>query len=407
MARITPPDNIPTWGTDGGAELTDPGDSKRATGFITGEAPAAGHMNHQLKQIGEWVEAQRKLLAPQMFIKNMTITNDTAFASIGGGVNHCHIRYVDGLSKYIATARTSGTVYAYQSTDGITWSDETAIGSFTSVSKMASDGTDMVWFHYEKGLYTSSTGSVTGITSRGTVGGNLRDDIDVVYDPINDYYVAAGDTEVWTLNNAVDDVHTPGDWVTQAAAFTGSSDGMACSTVTGKVVVVMNGAAGGAYSDDGGQTWTESGSYNYSCPIYSPSAQCFFAYDTANSGLMFAPDKAGSLVWTELQSAAGAGIDADRVLVFEDFLIAVENTNPHTLWCSNSVYNYDGGNPQLNFFELAKHETPDGLGSIVEGDFGGFKSAAPCAVYIIECVGEAPNLVWTRATNEVCYAKLR
>ncbi len=100
-------------------------------------------------------------------------------------------------------------------------------------------------------------------------------------------------------------------------------------------------------------------------------------------------------------------LNIDRLLVHEDVTIGLANTSPHTLYAFNHAAQNDGGNPQINYIELGLHETPDGLGSIIENDLGGYKVNTPGSVYVIECVGDAPNLVWTRSTNDVCYAKMK
>jgi len=53
----TPPTvRSPTWADDGGADVTDPGTSKQATGWVEGEAPAADHTNWLLNAQGEWLD---------------------------------------------------------------------------------------------------------------------------------------------------------------------------------------------------------------------------------------------------------------------------------------------------------------------------------------------------------------
>jgi len=54
----------PTWATDGGADVTDPGSSKQATGWVEGEAPAADHTNWLHRTRGEWLEWASSLSRP-------------------------------------------------------------------------------------------------------------------------------------------------------------------------------------------------------------------------------------------------------------------------------------------------------------------------------------------------------
>lgn len=405
---ITPPDNLPTWADGGSADLSDPGDAKRALGFEDGEAPAAGNLNHQLKQTGEWIELLRKVAAPQVFLQNMVISSDTPFTNVGGGLNHLHIRYIDGLGKYLAVVKgATGNHYAYESVDGITWTNETDLTATGPVSKIASDGTDIVVWRYELELYTSSTGSVAGLTSRGNspTGGSLLDDCDCVYSPVDDVYIMTAGNDVWVLDNSVDDVHTDSDWTFVTPGFAGADtiQGIAVSTETGKAVVTIStaGSGGSSVSDDGGSTWSAvSGVIEFTTPIYSPASKCFFAFDDANNKLYFMADTSDD-TWREV----GTDLDIGHFLVHEDFTIGVSGS--HVMYVFNTPVNHDGGNPQLNYSEIASHETEDGIGSIVEGDLGGFKNTTPGGIYVIECVGEAKNLVWTRSSRNLCYAKIK
>lgn len=49
-----PSESIPTWATDAGADVTDPGSAKRAAGWLLGEAPAHDHVNFLDNVRGAW-----------------------------------------------------------------------------------------------------------------------------------------------------------------------------------------------------------------------------------------------------------------------------------------------------------------------------------------------------------------
>ncbi len=296
---IDPPEDLPTWDTDDN-NSTDPGAAKRADGWNLNEVPSSAHMNWLHQQTTEWVNYLQKMTAPMTFLRNMVLTDDTAFASSGAGM--CHIRYVDGLGKYLAVTRAgSGTMYAYESTDGITWTNETSLGSTGPISKIASDGVDIVCFRYENELMTSSTGSVAGLTYQGNSlnGGSVRDDMDLVYDPVNDYYIATGaKTSGRSITRPID-VHyrqrfgifvTPG-FLVAPIRF----EGIAVSTATGKAICYFSRTSVRRYqrmaATPGHRRLV---SVQFTTPIYSPASRCFFAFDDANNKLYYMPDIVGA-----------------------------------------------------------------------------------------------------------------
>lgn len=394
MAAITPPEGIPQWDT-GDNNSTDPGTAKKAAGWALNEVPSSAHMNWLHQQQGEWIEFLSKVCAPEIFRRNSTYTSNQMFTT-PALPEHYHIIYNDTLGKYLATARNSlGDGYAYDSADGITWGNEfTAIAS--PVSRVASDGVVIVCFMHESALYTSSTGSTAGLTFRGALPAGLRTGWDVVYDATNGYYIATGAEFVCTLNNSTANVHTPADWVTTRNWAAESVEGIAVSP-TGVAVITFIGT-GSATSTDGGQTWSaKAGANNFGAPIYSPASDCFFAYDRTANLLYFKPNSAGT-TWTD------TGLNIVGLIVHENVTIGIAAGPPHLVYAFNqdTTASLDTGYAHI----MSVDGTLGTAAQYIDADLAqGLKTDGYCR--IVECIGNAPNLVWPDSNGDTHYAKMR
>lgn len=165
----TPPTADPTWATAGGAELTDPGSAKRATGFETAEAPAAGQMNYTLKGHGDWIEYLRSTNAPQRAFDNLDFTTTSPFS--GGGV--IKIKYLPGVGKWYASQVKGASLALYDSDDGITWSAAFVPAGTQGVSQACEDTNGYVYFGCDNKIYRTTTGSVLDCVSQKTLAADV------------------------------------------------------------------------------------------------------------------------------------------------------------------------------------------------------------------------------------------
>ena len=49
------PSTLPTWATDVGAVIADPGSTKQATGWVSPEKPSDGNFNWWMNLVGQWI----------------------------------------------------------------------------------------------------------------------------------------------------------------------------------------------------------------------------------------------------------------------------------------------------------------------------------------------------------------
>lgn len=321
MAQQTPPDYIPTWATDGGAVVTEPGAAKQAAGWLNDEVPSAGNMNSLMKENGGWTGFMQKLLAPHLGFGNILYTPDQPWGTLQ--LTKWHISYSSGLGKYYGAYQraASNETICFETVDGVSFTTLTIPSGTGGSSRMVTDGANLVIIANESELYTSTTGSVTGLTSRGNGLPALRADWHLVYDAVNDFYVACDSFSNNTcirLNNAVDDVSVPGDWAnTPTLPATGSNVNGLAAGPHGRILQTR--VNGTAWTTDAGATWSENlGVDNYSQPVWSPATNSFVAAGTATKQLHIWPE------WSGFNGASvGLGIVVDGIMSHDDFLLVV------------------------------------------------------------------------------------
>jgi hypothetical protein len=193
----TEPDTFPSWATDGGAEITDPGVSKRATGFVTAEAPAAGHMNHQLNAVGEFLEYLADSLAPFSLVNNLDRTANQPWTSFSANRYCCQYNEFNGTWNMLTFLTSGGVVTAYSSTTGDhgTWTSTAITSGATGITGMAEDTTDgTIYVGIDENIWSASDGDCQSLTDSTVNFASITDTAtaDMVYDDVNDLLIASG-----------------------------------------------------------------------------------------------------------------------------------------------------------------------------------------------------------------------
>ena len=244
----TPPDTFPTWATDGAAEITDPGASKRADGFITGEAPAAGHMNHQLNSVGAWLPYLRDQVGARIAFnvidrKGTTPWNTTSVNSF--------FQYLSGVGRWYAGIEgTDGDVW--DSADGETWSATKQLDAATTTMTQFAELAGDVLIGVDIQIYKTTTGLVTNMASVGATFSDLTFLTGLVWDETNSLWLACG-TE--GSNGHIEAVGAPGFAFTSVQAFTSNFRNIATNQSNGKSVAITS--TGTVYTSSNGTTWVQ------------------------------------------------------------------------------------------------------------------------------------------------------
>jgi hypothetical protein len=167
MARPTV--RLPTWATDGGADVTDPGASKQDDGWIESEAPAADHTNWLLNNIGQWLSWFDQIKPVLAHLAPDDWYDSTAQVSDPNGIS-----FADDGSRFYVTEPTSTKIYEYTtSTDwqlaGSTYaSSDYTVGEDTDIGppQFNADGTKMfVMGINDKTIYRYSLGPAWDVST--------------------------------------------------------------------------------------------------------------------------------------------------------------------------------------------------------------------------------------------------
>lgn len=268
----TPPDYIPTWATDGGAVVTDPGAAKRADGWLVNEVPSSGVENSLNKEQGNWLAFLQRLLAPQMAWQNIwmqSTAEDTAPPSWPNDRPEIYHQTYDAiLGKHIVTwlDRSGGTAGNgwYETTDGgLTWVDsQTALpGSPITEGAHGSNGQYIVTASQDD-CFVSTTGSVANlayVTDAITPGdaGQVRA---ILWDPINSIWVIISNFSGTVITTITGDPSVPGNWSKNVATIPGQVPvGAAIDPSTGFILLQTTGTTNYSYrsTDAAHTTWTQ------------------------------------------------------------------------------------------------------------------------------------------------------
>ncbi len=243
----TPPDTFPTWGTDGGAEITDPGASKRATGFLTAEAPAAGHMNHQLNRIGGWLTYLRDQVGARIAFASIDRKGTTPWNTTS---TNLFINYLPGIDRwYCAIEGTDGDVW--DSADGETWSATKQLDATTTTLTQFVELAGDVHVGVDVQIYKTTTGLVTNMASVSATFANITALTGLLWDETNSLWLACGTAGA---NGHIEAVAAPGWAFTNMETFTSNFRNIAINQTTGKSVAITS--TDTVYTSSNGTTWT-------------------------------------------------------------------------------------------------------------------------------------------------------
>jgi len=298
---------MPSWATDGGADVTDPGTSKQATGWIEGEAPAADHTNWLLNQQGAALDFYQQTLAPWIAHSNMHRTDSAKWGALASR----HIgQYLPALDRhYVIQHDSDNDADAWDSADGITWSSATEIDPGAGfISQFCDDGTDL-FVGVANNLYKSTTGLVTNLTYYADLPGNVH--AGLVYDKVNGYFIMAGGSNdiYYSATGAT------GTW-TSYTTPTSNMKAIAHDPNTGRTIVYEDTTFDFYYSDNA-TTWTPySAATDYDYVIYSQGCGCFIGSASDQS---IYKSETGSAAWLDTGLQAGVLIDTpDFLLAWDD-----------------------------------------------------------------------------------------
>lgn len=111
MMASLPTTRVPTWATGGGADVTDPGVSKQADGWDTGEAPANSHFNWWKKTVGQYIDF---LITGSYNIANAAATGNSLLDTSSQDSNaYCSVFSDDGAYLYVSGDGDIGEIHQY------------------------------------------------------------------------------------------------------------------------------------------------------------------------------------------------------------------------------------------------------------------------------------------------------
>lgn len=315
MTLPTLPTREPGWATDGAAIVTDPGTSKQDTGFVTGEAPAADHVNWLLNQQGAWLETLAASNAGMIAAKRMRQTDSDPFNDGGGTLWQSYTVYDDlgdhWYHSYIEG--TGGDYYAYDSADGQTWTAgklvDTVVGASRSCARVVTNGT-LCATAADATFYLSTDLTAANLASKGTFN-SITLVRDVGYSTQSSKWLATG----WNSTNGY--IESSTDGITWAVEYSGGASwygesmeiartGVLTSSSGERIICTNSNDDDISYSDDGGLTWTPDTattsaeylravqwcpSFNRWIGIRDDGASDFFLYvSTTTGGLAYTTD---------------------------------------------------------------------------------------------------------------------
>jgi len=287
-----PTTRIPTW-ADGAADVTDPGSSKQATGWVEGEAPAADHTNWLHNARGEWLNFIWKSSLPTIIASNLVDKNTQPF---GTDLQETIINWEPTQEKFYATCLelTSDDLITYESTDGISWSGGTVVNLNDTSPRWCRvaycPDNAKIGIGSEAGFHLSSTNSVSGFsqTPTGTFA-SITAASGLVWDNTNNLWIACGEDS--------------GDGYIETAASAGASwtqrDTEASSGIQ-SIVHDRNGTTVAVYEgvdlihhSSNGTTWiqqTTGISKTFRRAWWAPFASVFVAHEPAGNTMYWSTD---------------------------------------------------------------------------------------------------------------------
>lgn len=323
-----PPTRAPTWATDGGADVTDPGSSKQATGWIESEAPAADHTNWVWKNQGEAFDFLFETLGGMIALGNIERTGTQPFLPSTGSVEMMSIRYDSVASRWYCSVLEANTndVTVYDSVDGVTWNagvDMDLAASFlTTYPAPQSNGT-VIGVFTDEDFYLSTDQTVANLPIIASPTGSYLN-IDRLrggtWDATNNLWIAAGDE--FTTNGRVETSPAGATWTTRLTDATNLFTSLAHDGA-GNSVVSTDDVTGSTtiHTSSDGTTWgtaatppTEGINELAWCPSLG-----LFAGSGVSGNIWFSTD---GDVWASA-AASGNLPDISNVMTTPDFTVMI------------------------------------------------------------------------------------
>lgn len=186
----TPPDKIPTWGTDD-LNNTVPGSAKQAAGWEVNEVPSSGHINWLFNQNGQMLEFLAEQIAPMAVVRNVKKEATSPFRS---SCTATGVWYLPEFDKWYLYQWETTTSYWYESGDGgATWSAPWSPAASHSGNQLSRPVTDGSVLRIIAGnvVYESGTGSLANMVAHSTLPTSYAVyEHGFVYDSANSAWVA-------------------------------------------------------------------------------------------------------------------------------------------------------------------------------------------------------------------------
>jgi hypothetical protein len=371
----THPTRTPTWATDAAAEVTDPGVSKVSTGFVVGEAPAASHLNWQLKQQGDWIDFLYTAFAHPMAAARLRAVDNNPFDTFTSGTKYMMV--YDTLASYwycTVSVGAAAACRAYSSSDGQTWGtgvllDSSLSGSYNG-SRGASNGTKVIFGHDQYAKVFSSN-VVTGTPTTNTFN-SITNCRDLIYSSTLGKWLACGHNGV---NGFIESSADGATWAVEQTWTSDFANQFAVATsgnYAGRIIVTNTVSDDILISDDGGDTWSEdtatTGGLPFSCLHWSPSLGRWIGIqDTATNDLYISSDHLGNNY-----SAAGLNISGPLIITDRAVFYIHNNTFYQLIYTNTSAEDISSVAVWMGAQFVPVFTTNNSKMSIIRGSEGAF-----------------------------------
>lgn len=248
MTQENEPERLPTWATDGGSEINDPGPTKQAAGWINGEAPPAGMWNWQQNLVGQWVDYLSTISRPslQTALQNL---KRTATQPWNTSATYYKLQYLPGLGRfYMAQFVSAGNTTAWDSADGITWSGPTVVEAASAGCSQWVEKDGELYIAIDQKVFKSATGLVTDLVNVAATG-TPDTATGMVWDSVNELFLISGQTAGFMRVVRA----TAGAFPAFSTSLNvaGTAEQLAFAPTTGVSVLGLSGAIGLYWSTDG------------------------------------------------------------------------------------------------------------------------------------------------------------
>lgn len=393
---ITPPGTLPTWGTDGLAEITDPGASKRAIGHVTGEAPAAGHMNHTQNAYGGWLNYLQTVLKPIAAWANVEYTDEQTWGSALHNAHALAIRYDALADRWYARCLETGNDIGYQdSVDGETWNARnelaTTLGNPLSCTNVYSNGT-RCGVAIDDDFYLSTdntTGNLPAVPTATAIGTTNFVARELVWDPSNGLWLLAGqksgtDGYIFSSADGVTWTQRKNDAAERLNTIATNGSGRSVAGGTGNAT--MNGVI---HVSDDGVTWTAASTDPD--PITGAEARMLFYVASLGAFFCVDSDVTNSNLWVSVDGGDSwddTGYNTQFVFFNDELLIVCDNNGT-----ANAIVDVSGSGTSVAHRSIY-------LGDYVAGTAASQHNPSNDIIFpTVRIEGSPDKIVWHYSTN--------